>query len=120
MGISGVFKRGQKEDKFISLLIEQSEISAAGLRLLEEWVKAPKVESEAVEQMRELSEQVKRATIEQTKGTQHVLEAMDNVTLRVQESSTRAHEIAKFSADLAKEAAFLVELLNQFTVNSDQ
>ena len=52
MGISGVFKRGQKQDKFVSLLIEQAEITVAGLRLLEEWVKAPKVESEAVEQMR--------------------------------------------------------------------
>jgi len=52
MGISGVFKRGQKEDKFVSLLIEQSEITAAGLRLLEDWVGAPKVKSEAVEQMR--------------------------------------------------------------------
>jgi predicted phosphate transport protein (TIGR00153 family) len=52
MGISGVFKRGQKEDKFVGLLIEQSEITASGLRLLEEWVTAPKVKNEAVEQMR--------------------------------------------------------------------
>jgi predicted phosphate transport protein (TIGR00153 family) len=52
MGISGVFKRGQKEDKFVGLLIEQSEITASGLRLLEEWVTAPKVKNEAIEQMR--------------------------------------------------------------------
>ncbi len=52
MGITGIFRRGQKEDKFVGLLIEQSEITAAGLRLLEEWVSAPKVKSEAVEQMR--------------------------------------------------------------------
>jgi len=52
MGISGVFKRGQKEDRFVGLLIEQIEITADGLRLLEEWLGAPKVKNEAVEQMR--------------------------------------------------------------------
>jgi len=52
MGISGVFRRGQKEDKFISLLIKQSEVTADGLRLLESFVSAPKVDNEAVEQMK--------------------------------------------------------------------
>ena len=53
MGISGVFRRGEKkENKFISLLIEQSEVTADGLRLLEKYVSASKVESKAVEQMR--------------------------------------------------------------------
>lgn len=72
MGISGVFKRGQKKEKFISLLIEQSEITAEGLRLLEEWVKAPKVESEAVEQMRvkELeADEVRRILIDELHNT---------------------------------------------------
>jgi predicted phosphate transport protein (TIGR00153 family) len=72
MGISGVFKRGQKEDKFVSLLIEQTEITVAGLRLLEEWVKAPKVESEAVEQMRvkELeADEVRRILIDELHNT---------------------------------------------------
>jgi hypothetical protein len=72
MGISGVFKRGQKKDKFISLLIEQSEITSAGLRLLEEWVKAPRVESEAVEQMRvkELeADEVRRILIDELHNT---------------------------------------------------
>jgi predicted phosphate transport protein (TIGR00153 family) len=72
MGIPGVFKRGQKEDKFVSLLIEQSEITAAGLRLLEDWVTAPKVKSEAVEQMRvkELeADEVRRILIDELHNT---------------------------------------------------
>jgi predicted phosphate transport protein (TIGR00153 family) len=72
MGISGVFKRGQKEDKFVSLLIEQSEITAAGLRLLEDWVSAPKVKSEAVEEMRvkELeADEVRRILIDELHNT---------------------------------------------------
>lgn len=72
MGISGVFKRGQKEDKFVKLLIQQSEITAAGLRLLEEWVSGPKVKSEAVEQMRvkELeADEVRRILIDELHNT---------------------------------------------------
>jgi predicted phosphate transport protein (TIGR00153 family) len=72
MGISGVFKRGQKEDKFVSLLIKQSEITAAGLRLLEEWVSSPKVKSEAVEQMRvkELeADEIRRILIDELHNT---------------------------------------------------
>lgn len=72
MGISGAFKRGQKEDKFARLLIQQSEITAAGLRLLEDWVSAPKVESEAVEQMRvkELeADEVRRILIDELHNT---------------------------------------------------
>jgi predicted phosphate transport protein (TIGR00153 family) len=72
MGISGVFKRGQKEDKFVGLLIEQSEITAAGLRLLEEWVSAPKVKNEAVEQMRvkELeADEIRRILIDELHNT---------------------------------------------------
>ena len=72
MGISGVFKRGKKEDKFVSLLIEQSEITAAGLRLLEEWVKSPRIKSEAVEQMRvkEIeADEVRRILIDELHNT---------------------------------------------------
>lgn len=72
MGISGVFKRGQKEDKFISLLIEQSEVTADGLRLLEGYVSAPKVESEAIEQMRvkELEgDEIRRILIDELHST---------------------------------------------------
>lgn len=72
MGITGIFKRGQKEDKFVSLLIQQSEITAAGLRLLEEWVTAPKVKSEAVEQMRVKeveADEVRRILIDELHNT---------------------------------------------------
>jgi predicted phosphate transport protein (TIGR00153 family) len=72
MGISGAFKRGQREDKFVRLLIQQSEITAAGLRLLEDWVTAPKVKSEAVEQMRvkELEgDEVRRILIDELHNT---------------------------------------------------
>jgi len=72
MGISGIFKRGQKEDKFISLLIEQSEITTVGLRLLEEWVSAPKVESEAIEEMRVKeveADEVRRILIDELHNT---------------------------------------------------
>lgn len=72
MGISGVFKRGKKEDKFVALLIEQSQITASGLRLLEEWVSAPKVKSEAVDQMRvkELeADEIRRILIDELHNT---------------------------------------------------
>lgn len=72
MGISGVFKRGQKEDKFVNLLIQQSEITVAGLRLLEEWVTAPKVGSKAVEEMRvkELeADEIRRILIDELHNT---------------------------------------------------
>ena len=52
MGISGVFRRGQKkEDKFIALVIEQAEVAAEGLRLLEKLASASDTGPDAVEQM---------------------------------------------------------------------
>jgi predicted phosphate transport protein (TIGR00153 family) len=72
MGISGVFKRSKKIDKFVSLLIEQSEITASGLRLLEEWVSAPKVKSEAVDEMRVIeleADEVRRILIDELHNT---------------------------------------------------
>ncbi len=72
MGISGIFKRGQKEDKFISLLIEQSEITSEGMRLLEEWVSAPKVKDKAIDQMRErefAADEVRRILIDELHNT---------------------------------------------------
>ncbi len=74
----------------------------------------------AVERMQHLSEQVKRATTEQNRGTMHVLEAMDNVTTRVQESSTRTQEIAKSAAGLAKETATLGALIQHFDVGDNE
>jgi len=72
MGVSGIFKRGQKQDKFIGLLIEQSEITSSGLRLLEDWVSAPKVKSKAVDQMREKessADEVRRILIDELHNT---------------------------------------------------
>ena len=72
MGVSGIFKRGQKQDKFVGLLIEQSEITSAGLRLLEDWVSAPKVKSKAVDQMREKelsADEVRRILIDELHNT---------------------------------------------------
>jgi predicted phosphate transport protein (TIGR00153 family) len=72
MGVSGIFKRGQKQDKFVSLLIDQSEITSAGLRLLEDWVSAPKVKSKAVDQMREKelgADEIRRILIDELHNT---------------------------------------------------
>ncbi len=72
MGISGVFKRGQKEDKFVSLLIEQAAKTVEGLRLLEEWVKQPKLESKAVEQMKKKeteADEIRRIIIDELHNT---------------------------------------------------
>ena len=76
--------------------------------------------TKAVGNMRNLSEQVNRATTEQTRGTHHVLEAMASVTVRVQESSSRAQELAHYSADLARETHTLMELLQQFNIGDTE
>lgn len=52
MGVSGLFRRGDKGDKFINLLIRQSEATAEGLRLLEKFISRANGGSQAVEQMR--------------------------------------------------------------------
>ena len=49
-----------------------------------------------------------------------MLEAMDHVTMRVQESSERTREIVELSAELAKETSVLSQLLTQFTLGSDE
>jgi hypothetical protein len=48
MGITGVFKRGQKEDKFVQLLIDQAEKTLEGLNLLEKWFRKEKVSEESL------------------------------------------------------------------------
>ncbi len=48
MGIAGIFKRGQKEDKFVQLLIEQSEKTIEGMTLLEKWFKKERVQEESL------------------------------------------------------------------------
>ncbi len=48
MGISGIFKRGQKEDRFVVLLIEQADKTVEGLDLLVKWFKRDKSQEEAL------------------------------------------------------------------------
>lgn len=48
MGVTGVFKRGQKEDRFVQLLIDQSEKTLEGLNLLEKWFRKEKVTEESL------------------------------------------------------------------------
>ncbi len=52
MGIAGVFKRGKREDKFVGLLIEQTQITVEGLRLLEKWLSKSELKEKAIDQMR--------------------------------------------------------------------
>jgi len=48
MGISGVFKRGQKKDRFVSLLIEQADKTVEGMNLLVKWFKKEQSQEEAL------------------------------------------------------------------------
>ncbi len=72
MGISGAFRRGKKEDKFIGLLIEQSELAAEGLRLLEKLASASDTGSKAVEKMNAKeaeADEVRRILIDELHNT---------------------------------------------------
>jgi hypothetical protein len=52
MGISGVFKRGKRQDKFVGMLIEQTQITVEGLKLLEKWMAKSELKDKAIDQMR--------------------------------------------------------------------
>ena len=72
MGISGVFKRGPKEDKFVSMLIEQSQITVEGLKLLEKWLGKSEVKEKAIDQMRAKeieADEVRRILIDELHNT---------------------------------------------------
>lgn len=72
MGVTGFFKRGPKEDKFLSLLINQSEITVEGLRLLEKWLRKEKLKDKAVDQMREKeveADEIRRILIDELHNT---------------------------------------------------
>jgi predicted phosphate transport protein (TIGR00153 family) len=72
MGIAGVFKRGKKEDKFVSLLIEQTQITVEGLRLLEKWLSKSELKEKAIDQMRvkEIeADEVRRILIDELHNT---------------------------------------------------
>lgn len=72
MGVAGFFKRDPKEDKFISLLIQQSEITVEGLELLEKWLSKPELKAKAVDQMRKKeleADEVRRILIDELHKT---------------------------------------------------
>ena len=72
MGVAGFFKRDPKEDNFISLLIQQSEITVEGLRLLEKWLSKPELKAKAVDQMRKKeleADEVRRILIDELHKT---------------------------------------------------
>jgi len=72
MGIANVFKRGQKEGKFVQLLIDQSHATVEGLRLLEKWIKKDPLAEKAVEQMRRKeseADEIRRILIDELHNT---------------------------------------------------
>jgi uncharacterized protein len=72
MGISGVFKRGKREDKFVGMLIEQTQITIEGLKLLEKWLGKTELKEKAIDQMRvkEIeADEVRRILIDELHNT---------------------------------------------------
>ena len=72
MGISGVFKRGQREDKFVGMLIEQTHITVEGLQLLEKWLGKSELKDKAIDQMRAKeveADEVRRILIDELHNT---------------------------------------------------
>ncbi|HUF40070.1 MAG TPA: DUF47 family protein [Anaerolineales bacterium] len=73
MGITGVFKRGQKEDRFVQLLIDQADKTLEGLNLLEKWFRKEKVTEESLlEKMRQKemeADEIRRILIDDLHNT---------------------------------------------------
>jgi hypothetical protein len=73
MGITRVFKRGQKEDRFVRLLIEQAEKTLEGLNLLEKWFRKEKASEESLlEKMRQKeveADEIRRILIDDLHNT---------------------------------------------------
>lgn len=72
MGVAGVFKRGKKEDKFVSMLIEQTLITVEGLKLLEKWLSKTELKEKAIDQMRAKeieADEVRRILIDELHNT---------------------------------------------------
>ncbi|MCI0526057.1 MAG: hypothetical protein L0Y56_01195, partial [Nitrospira sp.] len=66
--------------------------------------------------VRDLAEQVKRATLEQTKGAGQVSVAMEEVKGRIQQSTVNAGESARAARELSGQAKDLRELMEQFVL----
>ena len=72
MGISGVFKRGKRQDKFVGMLIEQTQITVEGLKLLEKWMAKSELKDKAIDQMRAKeieADEVRRILIDELHNT---------------------------------------------------
>lgn len=72
MGVSGVFKRGKRQDKFVGMLIEQTQITVEGLRLLEKWFGKDELKDKSIEQMRKKeieADEVRRILIDELHNT---------------------------------------------------
>jgi len=68
----GVFKRGKRQDKFVGMLIEQTQISVEGLRLLEKWMGKTELKDKAIDQMRAKeveADEVRRILIDELHNT---------------------------------------------------
>jgi predicted phosphate transport protein (TIGR00153 family) len=72
MGVAGVFKRGKREDKFVGKLIEQTQITVEGLKLLEKWLSKMELKEKAIDQMRAKeveADEVRRILIDELHNT---------------------------------------------------
>ncbi len=72
MGVAGVFKRGKKEDKFVGMLTEQTQITVEGLKLLEKWMGKTELKEKAIDQMRAKeveADEVRRILIDELHNT---------------------------------------------------
>ena len=72
MGVAGVFKRGKQVDKFVGMLIEQTQITVEGLRLLEKWFGKDELKDKAIDQIREKeleADEVRRILIDELHNT---------------------------------------------------
>lgn len=72
MGVAQVFKRNHKEDKFVQLLIDQSQATVEGLRLLEKWAKKDPLAGKAVDQIRRKeseADEIRRILIDELHNT---------------------------------------------------
>jgi uncharacterized protein len=72
MGIAGAFKRSKKEDKFVGMLIEQTQITVDGLKLLEKWLGKSELKEKAIDQMRAKeieADEVRRILIDELHNT---------------------------------------------------
>lgn len=72
MGVANFFKGKSQDNKFISLLIDQSQITVEGLLLLEKWMSESTLKEKAVDQMREKekeADEVRRILIDELHKT---------------------------------------------------